>query len=270
MAGGNRPVIGVTGPDAGGLAAWWATKLAVLAAGGAPVRITPSRPRALNGLHGLIVGGGADVDPTLYGEEEEAFSLEDLRPCGRRRLGLFLLTLILLPIIYLGRRLLSARRAPRRDAGRDTLEAALIDAALERSMPMLGICRGAQLLNVRCGGSLHQQLGAFYREAPQPHTILPYKPVRIEPDSRLAAIMGLTECQVNSMHRQAIKDTGTAIRVVAREPSGVVQAVEREGPALAIGVQWHPEYLPQRPEQRALFKALVRAAAEAATEPQRA
>lgn len=263
MAERRRPVIAVTGPDQGGLAAWWATKLAVMAAGGRPVRVTPSRPHGLEGVDGLVIGGGADVDPTLYGETEEHFSMEELRP-RRRGLARFLLTLVLLPMIYIGRRLLSARRAPRKDAGRDELEAALIDAALAADLPILGICRGAQLLNVRCGGSLYQELSAFYREAPQAHTIFPYKDVAIAPESRLAAVMGVTGCEVNSMHRQAIKALGASIRAVAHEHNGVIQGVEHETARLAVGVQWHPEYLPQRPEQRALFRALIEAAAQPA------
>lgn len=267
MAKQQRPVIAVTGPDQGGLAAWWATKLAVQLAGGRAVRVTPRRPRDLTGIQGLVVGGGADVDPALYGEAEEHVTLEELRP-RRRGLGRFVITLALLPVIYLGRRLLSAKGgAPRKDAGRDTLEATLIDQALAADLPLLGICRGAQLLNVRCGGSLYQKLGAFYQEAPQAHTIFPYKTVRIAAGSRLARVMGVTDCEVNSMHRQAIKDLGRAVRAVAHEPNGVIQGVEHQSARLVIGVQWHPEYLPQRSEQRALFRALVAAAADLVEAP---
>lgn len=269
MAERNHPVIAVTGPDQGGLAAWWATRLAVTMAGGRAVRVTPKRPRSLQGIHGLIIGGGADVDPTLYGETEEHFTFEELRP-RRRRLGRFLLTLLLAPLIYLSRRLLSTKRGPRKDAGRDELESALIDSALAADIPVLGICRGAQLLNVRCGGSLYQELSAFYREAPQAHTILPYKDVVIAQGSRLAEVMGVTDCEVNSMHRQAIKAPGTAIRAVAHERSGVIQGVEHTAARLVVGVQWHPEYLPQRPEQRALFRSLIGAAAQWRTESDRA
>jgi putative glutamine amidotransferase len=147
---------------------------------------------------------------------------------------------------------------------RDALESALIDEADARGVPMLGICRGAQLINVRRGGTLYRDLADYYMESTQITTLLPYKPVAVVADSRLEEILGRSRMYVNSLHRHAVRETGEHIRIAACEDSGVVQAIEDPRRAFLIGVQWHPEYLPQRPEQRRLFAALVAAAREAA------
>lgn len=254
-----RPRIGITGPDRGGAAAWLFTSMAVHRAGGRPVRITPGKPRSLDGLAGLIIGGGADVDPGLYGEAPVAPPLKELRRHSRS-LPTFILTLLLFPLIWALRRILSTRQIHRSDADRDALETTLLQEALERGLPILGICRGAQLLNVVCGGTLHQHLNDFYDEVPQLNTIWPQKTVEIIPHSHLAGILGRDRCQVNSLHKQAIREPGESLQAVAREASTVIQAIEYTERHYVFGVQWHPEYLPQREEQRALFSALVEAA----------
>lgn len=258
----RRPVIGVTGPDHGGLAAWLATAIAVWWAGGRPRRITPQRTLAGGEVDGLIIGGGADVSPELYGERPEPAPKKAVSRSSRhwsRRIA----TALFFPLIYLMRRLFSLGRVFSSgytivgDRNRDELESRLIQEADRNGLPMLGICRGAQLINVRRGGSLHRDLKEFYMETPQLTTVLPFKPIVVDPDSRLAAVLGRDRCRVNSFHRQAIDDTGENIQIVAREQSGVVQAIEDPRRPFIIGVQWHPEYLPQRPEQRRIFSKLV-------------
>lgn len=259
MAATRRPLIGVTGPDTGGMAAWLATAFAVWRAGGRPLRITPACPRALERLDALIVGGGADVAPELHAEQD-ATDLEAAVKQSSTRWTRRALTLVVLPVLWLLRVLLrSSHRIPG-DAARDALESALIDAADARGVPVLGICRGAQLINVRRGGTLHRDLADYYMESTQITTLLPYKPVSVAPDSHLARILGRTRVNVNSLHRHAVCDTGEHLVIAACEDSGVVQAIEDPRRAFMIGVQWHPEYLPQRPEQRRLFAALVAAA----------
>jgi putative glutamine amidotransferase len=258
-----RPVIGVTGPDRHGAGAWWFTWLGVRLAGGRARRITPGRPATAADLDGLIVGGGADVAPDLYGEEPLSF--EEIRAhmrSPRRTVVERLLGLLLSPLILLVRRLVGRKGVKGRgDAGRDDLETGLLAEAVERGLPVLGICRGAQLLNVHLGGSLHQTLADFYEEAPQVRSVLPAKPVTIEEGTRLAAILGAGTCWVNALHDQAIDETGEGLRVVARERTGVVQAIEATGGPLRIGVQWHPEYLPWVRRQRRLLRAFVEACA---------
>ncbi|NKI33571.1 gamma-glutamyl-gamma-aminobutyrate hydrolase family protein [Wenzhouxiangella sp. XN79A] len=255
----SRPIIGVTGPDRGGLAAWWFTALAIRRAGGRPLRIRPKRPHTIDAVDGLVIGGGADVSPSLYGERRE-LRLSELADRGvlgwRRWLGY-----VLYPLLWLARRLLTKKRGGL-DSARDALETRLIRDAIERDLPMLGICRGMQLINVACGGTLHQSLEGFYDEVPAIRSVLPRKRVRVTPDSHLHRILGCRDCRVNALHSQAIDRLADGLAGVAREPSGVLQAWEHPRPTFRIGVQWHPEYLPQRAEQQALFVALVAAARE--------
>ncbi|MDX1626249.1 MAG: gamma-glutamyl-gamma-aminobutyrate hydrolase family protein [Wenzhouxiangellaceae bacterium] len=255
----SRPVVGVTGPDAGGQAAWWFTALAVRLAGGRPRRIQPKRPRPLSELDALIIGGGADVSPSLYGQQRP-LPMRELADRGasgwRRALGY-----LLFPLFWLIRRLFT-KSTGGLDPARDQLEEALIREALEAGTPMLGICRGMQLINVVAGGTLLQSLEGFYDEVPAIRSVLPRKKIRLEPGSRLQAILGCDRCRVNALHSQAIDRFGRSLRAVARERTGVVQGIEAAGPQWLIGVQWHPEYLPQRAEQRALFRDLVRQARE--------
>src|SRR5688500_16618059 len=132
MTPGKRPIIGVTGPDRGGGAAWAFTRFAVWLAGGHAVRITPRRPRrSLDGLDGLIIGGGADVDPTLYGQEL-------LHVTEKKKhdepLGLWIIGLILFPLTWLLRKLSAVPVTTGHNIARDELEMRLIDDAVHRRL----------------------------------------------------------------------------------------------------------------------------------------
>src|SRR4051794_20925750 len=252
----HRPVIGVTGPDKGGAAAWLFTWLAVTLAGGTAVRITPTRPRRMTGLAGLIIGGGADVDPRLYGQHEAP---QPLRMPGRpppqpwrRSLAGFLL----FPLTFLLRKLAGKFGSAYRDDRRDAMELRMIEEAVGRGLPILGICRGEQLLNIYFGGSLHQDVTGFYVEDPEVRSILPRKTVRTTPGTRLADLLG-PERRVNALHHQAIDRLGAGLRAAARDRNGLVQAIEHESLPFVVGVQWHPEFLLQLPRQRAIFSAMV-------------
>jgi putative glutamine amidotransferase len=255
----STPLIGVTGPDEGGGAAWWFTRLAVWLAGGHAVRITPRRPHRIDGLDGLILGGGADVDPQLYGQQE-APVLPTRRPPDEPRL-LYVLEWVVSPLIWLARKLAGRfARHGGRDAGRDELEMRLVDEAVRGGLPVLGICRGEQLLNVYFGGTLHRELSAFYVEDPEVRTFLPRKRVVLSTGGTLRRVVRESAALVNALHRHAIDRLGEGLFVAARDRNGIVQAIEHEKLPFVVGVQWHPEYLPQLPSQRALFAALVKQA----------
>ena len=258
-----RPRIGVTGPDRGGLVAWACARFAIEREGGRAVRITPSRPRAIDGLDGLVLGGGADVDPTLYGRVSIVESMGDAVRATRKRVDRHhapALSLLLVPLIYGARKLFESGTQEGPDPARDALENALLSGAYDRRLPVLGICRGAQLLNVWLGGTLHQDIHAFYAETPRLRSVLPKKRVQLTAGSRLARAMGAQECAINALHDQAIDTLGRGLCVVAREANGIVQAIELPSHPFMVGVQWHPEYIPQHRKQRALFAAFVRAA----------
>ena len=251
----RRPRIGVTGPDRGGTAAWLMTSRALRRAGAEPIRITPARATHAS-LDGLVLGGGADVDPALY--RDAATSLGEIMEAGAKDAASGQARLFG-PAVMLLRKAL-ARDGRRLDVERDSLERRVLDDALARDLPVLAICRGAQLLNVHCGGTLFTDLRAFYEEVPQIRSVLPKKPIDIDPRSLLASLLGTTRCRVNAIHSQAIRSVGRGLSVVARERVGIVQAVEQPGHRYRIGVQWHPEYMPQHRGQRRLFEALVEAA----------
>ncbi|MGP9694161.1 gamma-glutamyl-gamma-aminobutyrate hydrolase family protein [Brachybacterium sp. AOP25-B2-12] len=232
-----RPVIGVTTYLERATSGVWDTRAAflqhvyldaVLEAGGIPV-LLPPQPCAddqartvLGRLDGLVIAGGADVDPALYGQR------------AHPRTG-----------------------APRTD--RDAWEEALLRVALDDGTPVLGICRGAQVLDVALGGGLVQHLPDVVgddRYQPSPGRFGTVD-VAIVPGSRLARILGPGPVAVPVHHHQAIGGLGAGLHVTGRCADGTVQAVELDDHPFCLAVQWHPE---EQTEDRRLLAALVDAA----------
>lgn len=227
------------------------------------MRVTPSTLEKVrkktppDSPHALILGGGADIDPGRY--EDLITDLKNIRttPDKNEPKGQRWRTLLLAPFFGLLRKAFSAG-ALSVDLARDDLEWRLLRDAIQNRIPVLGICRGAQLINVYHDGTLYQDLASYYRERPKITTIYPRKTVYLETDSRLHDIFNNGTIRVNSLHNQAVKKAGKMIRVVAREQDGVAQAIEHTDYPFMTGVQWHPEYLPQVPSQKRLFDQLVR------------
>lgn len=216
------PLIGVTGPARGGRTAWLFTRQALRLAGARVCRLSPAAPTPSQPLAGLVIGGGDDIDPARYGEVP--------------------------------------RVAIQLDRERDALEWQMLARATEAGLPVLGICRGAQLISVFYGGTLHQDLTELIAGWVLRRTVLPRKRIVIESGSRLRAIMATLETRANSLHHQAIKQLPGGFRVAAHDTDGVIQALEGINGRFCLGVQWHPEYLLQRRSQRRIFQALVAAA----------
>lgn len=210
---------------------------AVLDAGGLPLILpishaAPALVEAyLEVIDGLLLTGGADIHPSFYGQVV-------LERCGEI------------------------------DEERDRFEMELVHAARSRDLPLLGICRGLQVLNVALGGSLYQDLS--YRKGTDPaHQSSrerrggPAHRVTIMEGSRLAEILGAQELHVTSTHHQIIRDLAPDLTVNAIASDGVVEGVEGPGRFL-LAVHWHPERMVTRhPEQLALFRALVEQAKQA-------
>lgn len=203
-------------------------------AGAAPVLIPlglgeDTLTAILSRLDGLLLAGGVDVHPSEYGEPVEPF-------CG----------------------------AITRD--RDLVELPLIRRAWQDKKPMLGICRGIQMMNVAAGGSLYQDIPAQLPGALH-HSHVPGDPysrrahsIEIEPASELARILG-PSAQVNSLHHQSLKDIAPGLRVIARAPDGVVEAVQADD-RFALGLQFHPEWLVDDEQMLRIFQRFVDAAKE--------
>lgn len=248
----KRPTIGVTGPKEGGLFAWAMTWLSLKRAGAKPVRITPGTNADMIQLDGLVLGGGSDIDPENYGEE-----LLIIKESEREQ---HLKDKLLSVILFLLRVIFSVKTAqPQKDADRDHMEKKLCIYALENRLPVLGICRGAQLINVALGGTLHQDTRTFYTERPNIRSILPSKQVYLTKSSRLRKIFDVETCPVNSLHHQAVNKLGSDLVITAVEDNNIIQAIEHIKHPFMIGVQWHPEYLPHINMQQRLFKSFIEA-----------
>lgn len=214
-------------------------------------------PRSIDQIDGLIMGGGADVEPLKYGQQriERAILARD-----NRTIFEWLLSILFFPIYWLARYFQHTKKSPI-DLERDELELKYLSEAIERNMPVLGICRGMQLMNVHFKGTLHQDIRGFYGEKSQVSSIFPKKRIVIKDGTKLCKLLQTDICNVNALHNQAIDEPGEGIELVARElNTRVHQAIEHKEYPFVIGVQWHPEYLIQIARQRNIFKGLVQAA----------
>ncbi len=151
------------------------------------------------------------------------------------------------------------------DKARDVTEISLMRTAVNDGKPVLGICRGAQVMNVALGGTLythiHDQLpGALDHDYPGDLRRVLVHPVNVDESSRSAEIFGETLLQVNSLHHQGLKDLAPGLRAAGHSPDGLVELVELPGHPYAVSVQWHPEWLTDQLPTRRLFKSLVDAA----------
>ncbi len=199
----------------------------VIAAGGAVVGLPPQPPhaeaieRVLEGIDGLILTGGKDVDAALYGE----------RPHPEND-------------------------TPRPD--RDAWELALVHAAIARDLPVLGICRGLQVINVALGGTLVQHLPDVIgsNRYSYGNATLADNPVLTEPGTRIGGMLG-PSLTVKSYHHQAVNHLAPGLTVSARGDDGIIQAVDIDALTFGVAVQWHPE---ETPDDLRLFAALVEAA----------
>lgn len=256
----RKACIAVTGPDDGGFLAWICTWLAIRRAGGRAIRLTPSQfldDPSLPPFDGLILGGGADLDPQRYGEELQEILRNDSGHKGNDAL-VPMLSRLLAPLLFVLRSLFSLT-ATGVDKERDEFEIDCLKKALRENLPVLGICRGAQLLNIYLGGSLCDVSG-FYAEADQASTLLPRNRIVLEGGTYLAALLGQGRLGVNSLHKKTIERLGEGLRISAVSETGLIQGVEMPSKTFVLGVQWHPEYLPVSKLQQRLFRGLVQEA----------
>ncbi|HEY0872357.1 MAG TPA: gamma-glutamyl-gamma-aminobutyrate hydrolase family protein [Vicinamibacterales bacterium] len=195
------------------------------------LEVSESPKTLLGEIHGLLLTGGGDIDPAFYGEDRHE-SIEDAEP------------------------------------GRDEFEIDLARRAMEANLPLLAICRGAQVLNVAAGGTLVQDIPSAVRTE-LPHSIARPKDhvahdVRVVPSSNLERVLGsavvANTCRVNSRHHQSVARVGQNLVASATAPDGVVEAIEAPSATFCLGVQWHPENFWRTGEFKPLFDAFIAAA----------
>lgn len=224
-----RPVIGVTGNYDGEENSFWVRSYYVksLLAAGATALILPPTEEVdviidyLQICRGFLFTGGGDIDPIHWGDMARP-GLGQINPL------------------------------------RDTFELELARQALIADVPVLGICRGCQVLNVAAGGSLLQDVQSDLvhdQNAPRDY---PIHAVVVTKDSLLHQVLNSREIRVNSFHHQAVKNPGRGLKISAWAPDGVIEAVESTERRWVLGVQWHPECMNDEFSRR-LFKALVKA-----------
>lgn len=245
----RKPVIGVScnydyadvfqnGGDLASISPKWHTVCenytrAVEEAGGIPLLLPIYKNEAdlkymLSTVDGILLTGGNDIDPLLYGELDRG-------KCGK-----------IIP-------------------ERDQQDIAIVRYIVQHtSKPMLCICRGIQVLNVAMNGSLYQDLesdGPFYQHMKKnyPMNAVTHS-VTIEQDSLLYKILGKSSLGVNSFHHQSIKSVGDGLRVTAKSEDGVIEAVELDSGEFVLGLQWHPEKMYDNEEQKKIFRAFMESA----------
>ncbi|MEO8193920.1 MAG: gamma-glutamyl-gamma-aminobutyrate hydrolase family protein [Gemmatimonadales bacterium] len=197
-----------------------------------PLANTDSARAILERVDGLVLTGGEDVEPSLYGQPRSSM-------CGTS------------------------------NPARDRMEIALIRAAREMRKPVLAICRGPQVLNVALGGTLVQDIPSAVSGAlehnPKDDRSSRVHDVAIDAGSLIAGAIGSTNISVNSFHHQSVADVAPGLRVTARAPDGIIEGLESEsGDWWVMAVQWHPEEMNDSPEpwDRGLFKAFADRLAE--------
>lgn len=208
----------------------------VLACGGAPLLVPiiqnkQSLSAICDALDGMIFSGGPDLNPRFY-KQEPVPGIKEVDE----------------------------------DSDRTALE--LIRQALARDLPVLGICRGIQVLNVALGGTLYQDVSTEFETTvnhnQQADRAIATHTVTLVPDTQLREIVKRKKIWVNSKHHQAVKDLAPGLSACAYAADGLIEAVEKPGQRFVMAVQWHPEGLwPHDPSARRLFQALVKAAAGA-------
>ncbi|MDQ4079466.1 MAG: gamma-glutamyl-gamma-aminobutyrate hydrolase family protein [Gemmatimonadota bacterium] len=246
----RRPIIGIPTQAVqsfGGIPAHfppsWAMSqryiLTLTAAGAIPwlIPLLPDDHNTLRGIYdeldAVFLPGGADIDPSTYGEQRHP-------------------------------------KCERSDLARDRVEITLTKWAMRDGKPVFGVCRGLQLINVAAGGTLWQDLET-QRPTSMKHDYFPFRDgyardhlahtVAIRDGTQLAEIVGAGERPVNSMHHQAVRDLARGLVVSATAPDGLIEAIERPGEQFLLAVQWHPEALAEKDEvTQRLFEAFIAAA----------
>lgn len=228
----NRPMIGLTLSDKSAANLNSNKYIETIQAAGGDVKLIPNNS-TVDELEefrricdGVLLSGGGDIDPLLYGQQPH-------------------------------------HATHTINMNRDRVEFGLVHLALDSNWPILGICRGHQMLNVALGGTLFQDIPTVCASdiRHQVNDLYPAHTIQIEASTKLHQILDQDSIQVNSRHHQAIQDLASDLRVTARSSDGLIEGIELPGHPYFIGVQWHPENLQDHEEHKRIFESFIAAAA---------
>lgn len=202
---------------------WLCIRLSIALSGGVARRVTVENQVSIEELDALVISGGDDIDPSLFGIEPLPSSFYNI--------------------------------------ARDAMEQDYIRQGTTRGLPILGICRGHQLINVTFGGTLYPDIREIRVQTLNRRGLLATKTCRVKPDSRLSKILERDSIRINSLHFQAVKEIASDFESNATDLDNLCQAIAHRSKNI-LGVQWHPEYLFYLPRQLALFRWLIKCASE--------
>jgi len=219
----QKPLVVVSGSSKGSRSAWQASRI-LLGIHGAQSRfVHPNNWSEEISMDGLLLLGGVDIDPALYGGKPHP-SIMRIEP------------------------------------ERDHMELQLLQYAKRENLPIMGICRGMQMINLSYGGTLLPHIGDLELDFVHHKTLFPMKRVNVIDGTRLHAIFDSHRVKVNALHHQTVERLGVGLRKAAHDRNGIIQAIEHNEAPFVMGVQWHPEFMPYMWHTQRLFDAFVRAA----------
>ncbi|RXJ89521.1 hypothetical protein CRV01_08580 [Arcobacter sp. CECT 8983] len=217
-----KPLVGICLPDKGNFFAYLFIKLNLKLQKASCVRLRPSKKNIdFKKLDGLILSGGSDIDPTLYGANKDAHNTK-------------------------------------LDKKRDAFELEMIDKAYKEELPILGICRGAQLINIYFEGNLYAKILDLDEYLIHQNSIFPIKEAKVKKDTTLHSAVEEDEIVINSIHNQAIHKVGKDLEVSSKHES-IIESVEKKDYPFLLALQWHPEYLIYLKKHRNIFKKFIKA-----------
>ncbi|ADN08643.1 gamma-glutamyl-gamma-aminobutyrate hydrolase family protein [Sulfurimonas autotrophica] len=172
-------------------------------------------------MDGLLITGGIDIDPRTFHTHKHFSTIKT-------------------------------------DTQRDAMELFLLERAQQEAIPVMGICRGMQLINLFMGGTLHPHIPEMDLNFQHPHSVFPSNILTIEPKSRLHKILKTDRLKANALHHQTLKKIGKGLRVSARDTNALIQAIESTEENFTLGLQWHPEFMPYHWSTHRIFKAFAK------------
>jgi putative glutamine amidotransferase len=206
----------VTGSSRGSRTAWLTSLLLLRLYGVRAEFFHPQKWNKETAMAGLLLTGGKDIDPYTFKEKRHPSILST-------------------------------------DPSRDAMELFLLERAIDEGIPVLGICRGMQLINLFLGGTLHPHIPEIDLQYSHPHTVFPKNQLTIVPNTHLYTILKTNSLKVNALHHQSIQKVADTLQVCAYDRNNLVQAIESKDKRFILGLQWHPEFMPYARSTHRIF-----------------